>query len=361
MVLSKIPDVFNTIKDVARDKSAEAEQIIATRKAQRENFSKIRKEKIKIAEEKRKALETSGDPFGGLQYIDFTKTHRDKAVEHAREVQNSDSEIPQTRNGTITIQHVPTGKTCVFVSYITSYSDTFGPKFSPEEVYGRMDPIYTYSGTSRSIQLGFNVVSASAREAVRNLQELQSLARFLYPTYQKLGKETGGNQATMIGASPLLRVAWSNWISNNMGQGLLVAPNNLSITPQFSKTGMIGFNQTTEGKASQSEGLLPLEIQVSMQFGVIHDYNLGYDEKGDNYNKEFSQFPYGLNDIGSTARQERAGNLKEDPVFALSSQRQFVLEREVEKEAKNRSHKSPGSRKRRSFANALLGLAGNEE
>jgi hypothetical protein len=102
--------------------------------------------------------------------------------------------------------------------------------------------------------------------------------------------------------------------------------------------------------SSLSEGLLPLSVQVNINYTVIHDFSLGYNGTGGSLDEDgrFDRFPYGISDFGSVANPTTSDNT-EDPINGFSTERQFVLEEMKMKEAKNRSFKSPGSKRVRTF------------
>ena len=68
----------------------------------------------------------------------------------------------------ISFQHVATGKTVNFKAFVTEYNETFNSTWTPTSVYGRTDPIQSYTGTTRSISLTFDVPASSGGEAYEN-------------------------------------------------------------------------------------------------------------------------------------------------------------------------------------------------
>ena len=60
---------------------------------------------------------------------------------------------------------MPTDKSVTFPAALTSFSDGTAASFSSETYYGRMDPSPIYSNTTRTITLGFDVISYSEAEA----------------------------------------------------------------------------------------------------------------------------------------------------------------------------------------------------
>ena len=75
----------------------------------------------------------------------------------------------------IRIIHVPTDKSVTFPAALTSFSDGTAASFSSETYYGRMDPAPIYSNTTRTITVGFDVISYSEAEAKHNLRQMNLL------------------------------------------------------------------------------------------------------------------------------------------------------------------------------------------
>lgn len=116
----------------------------------------------------------------------------------------------------ITFRYPFNNRAVVFKAFITNYSDTFSPSFEEDQVYGRTDAIKTYNGTKRTISLGFDVVASTDEEAVGNLEKVQKLAQFMYPTYDNAG------DASTISGPPIIRLGFMNMITS---QGTSPNPN----------------------------------------------------------------------------------------------------------------------------------------
>ena len=56
------------------------------------------------------------------------------------------------------IQHVPSGQIVEFKAFITGLSDNYSSKWNAQDVYGRMDPIATFQGTRRNINVFFQTL-----------------------------------------------------------------------------------------------------------------------------------------------------------------------------------------------------------
>ena len=231
---------------------------------------------------------------------------------------------------TVSFMHVPSGNSVFFKAFITAFNETFSCDWSEEAVYGRADPIRMFKQNTRNITLALMVPAASEGEAFENLAKIQKLVSYLYPSY------TDTNNALTISQSPLIRMRVFNLATNagahlhsagsvnepetpngnegytyeNLksglgpgrvqgegegttrpvdgdvtGTGLLGIVKNLSINHNLENTDM-GVFQYKGGN------VLPKAIEINLDFGVIHEHPLGWNETGDFSN---SVFPYGAN------------------------------------------------------------------
>jgi len=206
----------------------------------------------------------------------------------------------------ISFHHLPSGREVFFKAFITNYSENFNSEWKGETVFGRTDPIYTYSNTKRVISLAFDVPASSEQEAYENMGRLQKLAQFQYPSYfvtnESFTGTPAGNEHT-IGQSPLVRIKMMNLIqktnipgpdyvggeaenesnrtrtygrygseiSSEANQGLLAAINNISFNTDFKNHAIF------EKRAGT---IMPQNFEVSVDFSVIHEQTIGFDEAG---------------------------------------------------------------------------------
>jgi hypothetical protein len=229
----------------------------------------------------------------------------------------------------IGFKHVPTGKRVQFKAFITAFNETYASDWASETVFGRGDPIYTFKNTTRTLSLGWLIPAASVSEGYDNLHRLQQFIQFLYPTY------TNVQGAQTINQSPLVRIelmnmlrsrtdpagdGWDkyknkkfdgadgefgNWNQNAQSaiNGLLGVIGNVSIAHNLDNTDIGVFERgiaaPTEGEngAMSSARILPKMIEVQIDFSVIHEHPLGWQDKGfgNSKNHEGMNFPYGIN------------------------------------------------------------------
>jgi|MDTC01.3.fsa_nt_gb hypothetical protein len=180
-----------------------------------------------------------------------------------------DSGIQQLRKDgafDIKIAHVPTGKSVSFPAMLTSFSDGVNAQFGGDSYYGRMDTAPVYSNTTRTITIGFDIISYSEGDARNNLDQMNLLQAFLYPEY---GDEHGG--ASTIKSPPLLRVKLANLIADAVtGEGLLCYTNTVGFDPDFAQ----GAFQTSAGE------IIPKTYTVTLSLTILHEHNLGWNSDG---------------------------------------------------------------------------------
>ena len=175
------------------------------------------------------------------------------------------------------IEHVPTGYFVEFPAMIGMLSDAYMTKWTPEKVYGRMDPIATYSDTSRAISVQWNVISDSVEGAIENLNKINGLLSFLYPLYEEQG-EGGG---AILNMGPLLRIKFGNLIQNaQTGGGLLGYINGVTFDPDIAEGGMWEY---ASGGPMGTGGVeyIPKMVRLNMEMSVLHEHEMGWKNVGD--------------------------------------------------------------------------------
>ena len=107
----------------------------------------------------------------------------------------------------ITIMNITSGMRINFKAFLTGLSDSFKVRWDSASTYGRMDPIKSFQGTSRSVTLSWDVPAANIEEGVQNLRKFTNFAKMLYPLYT-----TQGNASSMM-APPMMAVRMTNLVS----------------------------------------------------------------------------------------------------------------------------------------------------
>tara|TARA_R100001015_G_C4635072_1_gene203364 strand:- start:4193 stop:5227 length:1035 start_codon:yes stop_codon:yes gene_type:complete len=195
------------------------------------------------------------DPTDDTNYFSSLKYGRDEGVGQDVHVDLSDA-YANFHHYTISFEHIATQKTVHFKAFVKEYSEGFNCSWTPTTVYGRTDPIQNYAGTSRRVQLTFDVPAASVGEAYENMGRVSKLVQMLYPTYTQ---STMG-EGLIIGQSPLVRVKMMNLITSERAT---VSSN--SNSPREVKKQQ----QQLAGDVSPAEALLNYKTAPSPSLGVI--------------------------------------------------------------------------------------------
>ena len=95
----------------------------------------------------------------------------------------------------VSFQHAPSLQDVNFKAFITAFNESYNCDWAAEQVYGRADPIYMFKQNTRDITLALNIPAATVGEAFDNLNKVQRLVTFLYPTYDDYLGGTMSNAA----------------------------------------------------------------------------------------------------------------------------------------------------------------------
>ena len=192
------------------------------------------------------------------------------------------------------------GATVSFKAFLDTYTESFRCNWTPQPVFGRPDPIQTYQGTQRNLNLAWRVPAYSMDDAINNLSKTSTLTRMLYPEYSKVA------HASTISKAPLVKIKFANLIFDaSRGCGGDVRP-----------CGLLGVLSSLQWNPKVSEGffdpvnkLYPKLITLSIGFSVLHQHTLGWEKA------EATQ-------VGAN----RAGNLGEDKTAKINDRRQDFAE-----------------------------------
>jgi len=238
--------------------------------------------------------------------------------------------------------HIASGKTCVFPAWITDFSDSYTSDWSTEKIFGRNDPIGSFSGTSRRISLGMNIPSFSVEEARQNLHQLEHLIAHLYPSYT-----TTDGVDTMSGY-PLVKVKFGNLIKNArfrnnalnaLKGGLTCWMDSVTFTPdleagfhhpspEMSNADIEAYNtpysvrQHAEGNGTlnRSHTFIPKTFQFSTTLNVVHEHKLGWRKQTwlggvDPKAPGASAYPYGMEVLTGRVHYTAAGKGDNHPTL----------------------------------------------
>jgi hypothetical protein len=165
-----------------------------------------------------------------------------------------------------------------FKAIISNFQDSLTTNFNAEEVYGRIDPIMTFQGTTRKLSMTLEVPAANAAEAQQNFQSLSQLMASQYPGYQTAGS------ATSISTAPLHKIKFANWVTSGGEQGsineagLVVALEGVSFSPNLDA-----------GVIENGPKILPKQFDLELKMTVLHTDQIGWNPDGWVGNR---RFPY---------------------------------------------------------------------
>lgn len=189
----------------------------------------------------------------------------------------------------ITLTHIATKHKVVVPIEIRNFVQEVTPAFSSTEVYGRMDPIYTYKNTKRTFQLTCDMMDpqkvliyvkkqtgdaeltklktklmaprAKRREiyAKFQAQSLSAIYQFMYPVYEReVHTATGGASVSTLKlkSPPILRINVPNVINGAAkNTGLVFVPETFTVTKGFADAAKV---QMTISSISDLKYIAPM-------------------------------------------------------------------------------------------------------
>ena len=182
-----------------------------------------------------------------------------------------------------------TSGTVKFDAYLTDISQTFASTWNSTEVFGRNDPIATFSNTKRSISIAFEVPAANMEHAKINLKNVGTLSQFMYPGYntqfhdvvkttanpvdpaQQESTVAPAKTGQFVSRPPLVKIKFANLVKSYVGAagtegGLLGFIDSLSVNPVIEA-----------GMFSDGGNLYPRTISISFGFNVLHQTDVGWE------------------------------------------------------------------------------------
>ena len=189
--------------------------------------------------------------------------------------------------------HIKGAERLYFSSIITEFSDSWNPRWTAENVYGRMDPVSFYGGTSRELSLGFRVVSDDAEEAKSNMGKIQKLIQYQYPSYTQ----------NTINAPPYFEFQFLNILKSSTEGSVLTGYINgaVQINPGFQTREQAQYFNANFNEIYFSDVTIGLRIQV------LHQGSIGWKLRGSRSanSTDFSHtnYPYGIDDSNRTVAE----------------------------------------------------------
>jgi hypothetical protein len=180
-------------------------------------------------------------------------------------------------------------KLVTYKAFLTNFEDRYESNWNETEVYARMDPIYTYQSTKRTISIAYDVPAYDSHEAQENMNKSAIVQRLLYPSY-----DINGGIAT-LSAAPIFKVKFANLIQDTQnGTPLFGIIKAWSFKPNLGA----GFFTQTDSKYLNSTILVPKVLEISFDFHVLHAHRLGYNKGTNKFRSDAGdtaalEYPYG--------------------------------------------------------------------
>jgi hypothetical protein len=147
------------------------------------------------------------------------------------------------------------GKFLYFRAYLKAgFNETFTPEWNEERFFGRVDQIPTYVGTTRTINLAFDMVVWGPRDLPVIYNKLQRLQSMVYPMYDSSG---------FFLAGPIIRVRVGDLIAGANGVGL----------PGYITSLDMSYDETVW--QIDKDLKVPMKITISISYTVLHEANPG--------------------------------------------------------------------------------------
>jgi hypothetical protein len=175
-----------------------------------------------------------GDTYGGMNKSrNHKKDWFESMSNSSKSLYSSGTGIEQkiaARDYSVSIIHIPSQIELHFKALLTGLSDGFQTRWDSQSVYGRMDPVKSFQGTSRTTSISWDLVSSSKEEAVANLRKVSNFAKMLYPMQSEHGSAT-----TMI-SPPMMAIKFTNLVSQGKiggNRGLTGTLNGFTFSPDL--------------------------------------------------------------------------------------------------------------------------------
>lgn len=190
------------------------------------------------------------------------------------------------------------GKTVPIYGTMTSLNDNWSSNYNEEVVYGRIDAIPTFSNTARTISVSIDLVPITANgntianSSKTNQITISEIAKMCYPGYQTMST-AGGNinfNAAILKSAPLVEIQHRNVICSADGGPLKAFIKSFTTNIQYDGLYSLAGATSTTTTATQLS-IYYNRISITLEFGILHDEPMGYDESGDPKGN-FGSYPY---------------------------------------------------------------------
>jgi hypothetical protein len=119
------------------------------------------------------------------------------------------------------IQDLRTNEIIAFHAFLNKLTDAIKPSYDAVSGYGRMDPVQIYKGTTRTVSVGFTLISTSREDYDMMWYKINKLTTLFYPQWTQGTKVVSGQNkftqpfSQVLGASPIVRMRVGDVIKSN--------------------------------------------------------------------------------------------------------------------------------------------------
>ena len=166
----------------------------------------------------------------------------------------------------LTITGVHCAQSISFLAFLTSFNQSFTSTWNTEVVYGRADPIATFQGNQRNIDLAWEVPAGNLAEAKENLKRFEGLFQIIYPSYQSNELAGHSTNALSISKPPLTRIKYANLLQHNANKGQLGYITNIAWQQKINM-----------GTFQEGSKIYPKVISINISFVALHERDLGWN------------------------------------------------------------------------------------
>ena len=181
---------------------------------------------------------------------------------------------------------VITGEQLEFDAIDLDVKNMYDPTWTTQKVFGRQDPILTFSNVSRKMQISFAVrgegeevdyLDATYKDYDANFHKLNQLITFLYPGYAR------NRNAISISASPFLKIKYGNLVcdarSQSVGQADAATAGLLCGLESFDHSYDLSGREipVSNFQHHRSPGYItPTGFTLSFTAVILHQHDLGF-------------------------------------------------------------------------------------
>jgi len=168
---------------------------------------------------------------------------------------------------------------------VSNVSLGWSSNWQEEVVYGRIDPIPTYSNTTRTCSITVQLITPAYASQIEKLalgqaklEKLNVLANMCYPGYD-FNVEKGGFSTGVLKSAPLVKFKYGTVITGKETAGEfseMLLGYIKSMNVDFQSDGLFAVGVTPFGTTQK----FFQKISVSLEFGILHTHNVGYGSDG---------------------------------------------------------------------------------